>query len=154
MGALESVGRMSDICARELEALRARSLDRHLREIKARRDCGLRFQRRTKQPSCGRWLGRNASRKETERTGSPTTECARTPSNGATDSALTPDFDRGSREHRPEHLPDLRPEAPVLRLACRARSHCWRTWPSGAARAFGWQSSSEKWSNKLGGARG
>src|SRR5882724_5711131 len=33
MGALESVGRMSDIYARQLEALRARSLDRHLREI-------------------------------------------------------------------------------------------------------------------------
>src|SRR6059058_3810297 len=33
MGALESVGGMSDIFARQLEALRARSLDRHLREI-------------------------------------------------------------------------------------------------------------------------
>src|SRR5437899_10758012 len=33
MGALESVDRMSDIYARQLEALRARSLDRHLREI-------------------------------------------------------------------------------------------------------------------------
>ena len=33
MGALESIGRMSDIYARQLEALRARSLDRHLREI-------------------------------------------------------------------------------------------------------------------------
>src|SRR6059058_3579165 len=33
MGALESVGGMSDIFARQLEALRARSLDRNLREI-------------------------------------------------------------------------------------------------------------------------
>src|SRR2546430_14444342 len=33
MGALESVGGMSDIFARQLKALRARSLDRHLREI-------------------------------------------------------------------------------------------------------------------------
>src|SRR5437667_10898895 len=33
MGALDSVDRMSDIYARQLEALRARSLDRHLREI-------------------------------------------------------------------------------------------------------------------------
>src|SRR6266568_1753036 len=33
MGALESVGGMSDIFARQLEALCARSLDRHLREI-------------------------------------------------------------------------------------------------------------------------
>src|SRR5438067_13797608 len=33
MGALESIGRMSDIYARQLKALRARSLNRHLREI-------------------------------------------------------------------------------------------------------------------------
>src|SRR5438552_2564938 len=33
MGALESVDRMSDIFARQLKALRARSLNRHLREI-------------------------------------------------------------------------------------------------------------------------
>ena len=33
MGALESVGGMSDIFARQLKALRARSLNRHLREI-------------------------------------------------------------------------------------------------------------------------
>src|SRR5437667_85570 len=75
---------------------------------------------------------------------SPITECARTPSSGATDWALTPDFDRPSREHRPEHLPGLRPEVPALHRLRPARSHCWRTWPSGAARAFGWHSWSEK----------
>src|SRR5260370_11512847 len=36
MGALESVGRMSDIFARQLEALRGRSLDRNLRELSSR----------------------------------------------------------------------------------------------------------------------
>ena len=100
------------------------------------------------------WRDKTPPEKRLNETDSPITECARTPSSGATDSALTPGFDRPSREHRPEHLLDLRPEAPVLRLACRARSHCSRTWSSGVARAFGWPSSSEKWSNKLGGARG
>ena len=35
LGALESIGRMSDIYAQQLGALRARSLDRHLREIRS-----------------------------------------------------------------------------------------------------------------------
>src|SRR5437879_13191384 len=95
------------------------------------------------------WRDKTPPEKRLNETDSPITECARTPSSGATDSALTPGFDRPSREHRPEHLLDLRPAAPVLRLRFRGRSRCSGTRSSGAARACCWQGSSEHGAEEL-----
>src|SRR6202011_3642834 len=95
---------------------------------------------------CARLLDRHLRR--------PITGCARMPSSGVTDSALMPGSDRLSREHRPERLQVPRLEALVLHRQRRARSHCWRTWPSNAAPESDLHPSSETWSNKPGVMRG